>query len=285
MNPYHLFLSDLVRNIELAKCFRLGEYSSTSTIVIPESAPIVLIFSPHPDDECITGALPLRLFREEKMKVIVVPVTFGSDKTQRQRRYDELCGACNYLGFSLSIAQDGGFEQITPESRRTDTRSWDEYATRISHLLESHRPKIILFPHSEDQHSTHKGVHFLISDALAKTNYDFSCFIAETEYWRPITEPNLMIESGFDDVVDLITALSFHAGEVKRNPYHISLPSWMIDNVRRGSEIVGKHEGGKAEDFQFATLYRFRQWKAGQLTEVYAGGRRMSAKDRLFQLF
>jgi LmbE family N-acetylglucosaminyl deacetylase len=37
-----------------------------------------LIFSPHPDDECIIGGLALRLLREAKWNVINVAVTLGS---------------------------------------------------------------------------------------------------------------------------------------------------------------------------------------------------------------
>ena len=51
--------------------------------------------------------------------------------------------------------------------------------------------------------------------------------------------PNLMIASTVDDVAELVAALSLHAGEVRRNPYHRRLPAWMIDNVRRGAELLG----------------------------------------------
>lgn len=49
-----------------------------------------------------------------------------------------------------------------------------------------------------------------------------------------------------------------------RNPYHLGLPAWMQDNVRRGGELVGG-QGEAAPDFAFATLYRMRRWKAGRL--------------------
>ena len=37
----------------------------------------------------------------------------------------------------------------------------------------------------------------------------------------------------------MITATTFHVGEVQRNPYHLLLPGWMLDNVRRGRGTCG----------------------------------------------
>ena len=88
--------------------------------------------------------------------------------------------------------------------------------------------------------------------------------------------PNLMVESSVDDVAEMITALSFHVGEVQRNPYHLLVPPWMQDNVRRGGELVGG-QGGAAPDFSFCTLYRHRRWSGGQLRAVYDGGRTLAA--------
>ena len=74
----------------------------------------------------------------------------------------------------------------------------------------------------------------------------------------------------------MITALSFHVGEVQRNPYHLLVPPWMQDNVRRGGELVGG-QGGAAPDFSFATLYRVRRWASGELQPVWPGGRIVTA--------
>ena len=59
--------------------------------------------------------------------------------------------------------------------------------------------------------------------------------------------PNLMVESSPEDLADMMAALSFHVGEVQRNPYHLLVPAWMQDNVRRGGEVVGG-QGGAAAD-------------------------------------
>ena len=73
-----------------------------------------------------------------------------------------------------------------------------------------------------------------------------------------------------------MAATSFHVGEVRRNPYHLLLPAWMQDNVRRGGELVGG-QGGAAPDFVFAALYRLRRFRQGNLEHFYTGGRNLPA--------
>jgi hypothetical protein len=92
------------------------------------------------------------------------------------------------------------------------------------------------------------------------------------------------VESSVRDVTELVTALSFHAGEVRRSPYHLRLPAWMQDNVRRGSELIGG-AGGTAADFNFATLYRVQRWRRGALRAAFAGGRRIPRTQNVAKLF
>jgi hypothetical protein len=118
-----------------------------------------------------------------------------------------------------------------------------------------------------------------VRDALDSLPADFTCFTVETEFWRPMESPNLMVEINASELGDLMTALTFHVGEVKRNPYHLTLPAWMVDNVRRGSEWIAG-QGGAAPDFVFATLYRVRRWRDRKLELVYDGGKYLdSAAD------
>ena len=116
-------------------------------------------------------------------------------------------------------------------------------------------------------------------DALARQAPDFTCHVVETEFWGAMATPNLMVESSVDDLADMMTALSFHVGEVQRNPYHLLVPAWMQDNVRRGGELVGG-QGGAAPDFTFCTLYRLRRWSNGRLQATYAGGRLARRRER-----
>ena len=76
----------------------------------------------------------------------------------------------------------------------------------------------------------------------------------------------------------MVAGTSFHVGEVTRNPFHLFLPAWMQENVRRGSELVGG-QGEAAPDWTFATLYRIRQWKNGGFGEVLEKPRLISVQE------
>ena len=54
----------------------------------------------------------------------------------------------------------------------------------------------------------------------------------------------------------------------------------MIDNVRRGGEIVGG-QGSDAPKFIFSTLYRLRKWKNGEMIDILKSNMILSAKDDL----
>lgn len=243
----------------------------------PEAS-LALMFSPHPDDECIISGLALRLLREAGLRVVDVAVTLGSNKERQQPRWQELQNACNWIGFGLEATAPNGLEKVNLKTRRDSPELWAESVKTIAASLSRNQPGLIFFPHEHDSNSTHIGTHCLVMDALKSLSADFRCLLVETEFWAPMASPNLMVESSVEDLAAMLAALSFHVGEVIRNPYHLRLPGWMQDNVRRGAELIGG-QGGAAPDFVFATLYRVREWKAGRVVEVYSGGRQLSAGE------
>lgn len=279
MNPYLTFVSALDRLVRDGKQFPLGGLEALPHARPDGDGPRVLIFSPHPDDECIIGGLPLRLQREAGMRVVNVAVTLGSRSDRRAGRWEELKAACEYLGFDLIAAAPGGLERVNAATRGADPDHWRAGVDAIAAVLREQRPAAVLFPHDTDWNSTHVGVHHLVMDALARQEPDFSTVTVETEFWGAMASPNLMVELGVQDVADMIAALSFHVGEVQRNPYHLLVPAWMQDNVRRGSELVGG-QGGAAPDFTFCTLYRVRRWTAGEMQPARSTGLTVDAGTR-----
>jgi LmbE family N-acetylglucosaminyl deacetylase len=227
-----------------------------------KDAPVTLIFAPHPDDEVIIGALPLRLLKESGYRVINIPVTLGSRLDRREERATELANACRYIGYELESTGPCGLERVNLKTRREDPAHWNQSVQIIAKLLRKHQPRVIFAPHSNDWNSTHIGTHHQVVDALGQLD-GFSCFLVETEFWHPMTHPNVMIETSPEDTAELVTAISFHTREVQRNPYHLLLPPWMQDNVRRGSEHLAG-QGSDAPDFGFATLYRVNRWAGRQ---------------------
>lgn len=271
MNPYQQYVSELDRLMREGRSYPLGGFPVPHRPVPAAAAPRVLIFSPHPDDECIIGGLALRLQRESGMRVVNVAVTQGSRKDRQAARWQELKAACDYLGFDLVATAPDGLEKIQAATRTGAPDHWRSSVDIIAGILRHHRPAVVLFPHDADWNSTHVGTHHLLMDALALQAADFSTVVVETEFWGAMATPNLMVELTPEDVTDMITALSFHVGEVQRNPYHLLVPAWMQDNVRRGGELVGG-QGGAAPDFTFSTLYRARRWKDGALHYFHQGG-------------
>jgi N-acetylglucosamine malate deacetylase 1 len=281
-NPYRAFVDGFDRLLIDGSTVDVTALTRPARPTISPDAPKVLIFAPHPDDEVIIGGLPLRLLHELKMNVVNVAVTLGSRVDRQAARWQELQNCCDYIGFGLVSTGERGLEGINPDAREKDSRGWRSSVEVIARLLTEHRPSIIFFPHDDDWNQTHLGVHHLLVEALDASG--LACLTVETEFWGAMDTPNLMVESTAADVADLIAALSLHIGEVARNPYHLRLPAWMIDNVRRGAELVGG-QGGAAPSFAFATLYRLRRWQNGQFQDLYEGGRVLTSQDDLSKLF
>ena len=92
-NPYKSFVSAYLRVVEKGRACPLGGIPPAKRPKLRANAPKALLFAPHPDDECIVGALALRLLREAKMNVINVAVTQGSIRLLTR---DELQGVIGH---------------------------------------------------------------------------------------------------------------------------------------------------------------------------------------------
>jgi hypothetical protein len=278
------FAAQFQKLVKQGQSLKAGKISSGARPKIPVNAPTVLIFSPHPDDECITGGLALRLLREAKWNVVNVAVTLGSNRAWQMARRSELQNACASLGFKLYVPGKRGLEHINPNARKKNPAHWRAAVKTVAGILAEQKPRVIFLPHENDVHPAHVGVHLLVLDALKTLSHDFACFLVETEFWGQMADPNLLVEIGANDLAGLIGALSFHVGEVKRNSYHARLPAWMLDNVRRGAELVGGR-GAKAPDFAFATIYHLQKWRGGKLQKVFSNGKFLSCRENATNLF
>lgn len=283
MNPYLELVQQTAGLRDVGRALPLGGLSPCPRVALSGDAPKVMLFSPHPDDECIVGGLALRLLREAQWRVLNVAVTQGSNKPRQAGRLEELRAACDFLQFDLLTTIPGGLERINAKTRSADATHWASAVEVIARLIAEQQPQVVMMPHDDDWNSTHIGTHHLVVDALGRMPAGFECFVVETEFWGAMATPNVMCESSVADVADLMAACSFHVGEVKRNPYHLSQTAWMQDNVRRGGELVGG-QGGAAPDYLFATLYRLRRWQGGALQNFYSGGRNVGATDRVTAL-
>ena len=207
---------------------------------------------PHPDDESITGLLPLRLQEERGFRIWVVPATLGSRLDRRAARKRELREACRELGFRVRLLDAGN------------------PVAELRKALAAIRPVVVFLPHAKDGHPTHRSTHRLGVAALDAAGGVFH--VVETEYWHPLARPNLMVAASGAQMKALRRALACHKGEIARNDYAARLPAWMSDNVRRGAELVCG-AGASASPIAYATLYRARQRIGGTWRAEFRGGR------------
>ena len=256
----------------------LGEASPTENIGKPARGqvrlpvagahrpPTLLLCSPHPDDEILTGALPLRLARENNARVVNLAVTFGSNEARQEARFQELAAACGVAGFEmLPVEKPYGFCGLNPGVARSNPQLWERWVEQVAAHLETIAPDMVFLPHDRDAHPTHLACRALCLDALVlyTARHNRQPAVIETEFWGQIDTPNLLVGVGSDDLALLIEALVCHQGEIARNPYHLFLPPMLMDAVRRGSELVHENRGGLP--FLFGGLYRLNRMREGRL--------------------
>jgi len=276
-NPYFDYAQSVQSLLKKGENLPYGNFPAPPRSALDKNAPVALILSPHPDDECIIGGLPLRLLKEGGLRIVNVAITQGSNPARKQERLQELQGACGWIGFELEQTGPDGLERIRPETPLEDPAHWSGAVSTLSKIFQKYKPATIFLPHAKDWNQTHLGTHLLALDALERAN-DLCPILIETEYWGQMPEPNLMVENTIEEVAELLGALSHHQGELERNPFHLRLPAWMQDNVRRGAEVVGG-QGGSAPDFAFATLYRVSRWVDQQLVPAWSGGKMLASSD------
>jgi len=232
------------------KLLGLRKDTASRTIRRRSSQQTVLLLSPHPDDEVLMGGLALRLQRENKLKVINVAVTLGSLPARKKARQAELAQALKKLKWQGHTLPD----------------DWSAKAAALAKLLKRYRPVLVIAPHADDHHPTHVRTAQLLLDQLKTMDLT----VAWSEYWKALAAPNLLLELSEEHYLEQVKALACHAGEIERNPYHLRLMGQLIDNVRRGSEVLAG-SGSAAAPMLLAQLYRLERWERGTPRPIEMG--------------
>lgn len=227
----------------------LSSFFPPSPVVVKYPVPMtIMILSPHPDDECIVGSLALRLQKENNAHVVNVAVTLGSNKDRQKARVKELENACELLEMELIVLDE----------------DWTKKRKELKSLIQKYQPQIIMAPHLKDHHPAHIKTGQLLKKVVdSKTN----CIVAWTEFWGQLEKPNALVEVPEEILALQMEALARHVGEVERNPYHLRLPGWMMDNVRRGSEVVAG-KGTTSPKAPYGVLYQLQTVKKGKFKDL-----------------
>lgn len=231
----------------------------------------IIICSPHPDDETLNGALPLRL-KKKNSRILNLAMTLGSNPARQKERKAELAAACRVLGFDcLLVHAPLGFTNLARDLAENDGAVRQQRIDILVRHFNREMPSLIIFPHAHDSHPVHKAVHHLaLAAARQHTQLENrQVLVAETEFWHPMARPNLLLGLAPATIARLITALLCHRGEIARNPYHLSLPARLMDNVRRGREIM--RYSYRKPICTFAEIYRLSRLNRGRLQKITGG--------------
>lgn len=285
------YVQRLLEVVQSGKGIPLGPSPEPSVPPVSASKPdgVKIVYcAPHPDDESLSGALALRLRLEQGARVANVAVTLGSDPAERHRRRRELESACRVLGFDLVVPASGnvgaptGFEHVNPAARESDQQEWRGQVEALAAIFDREQPEAVFAPHANDFNRTHIGTHQLTLDALdvhLARRPDASVIVIETEYWHELPEPNLMVAVTPEIAAIQVTAAAEHAGEMARAPFHLLHPCRLLNNARRGSEVIGG-QGKAAQPFAFAELYRVTFRRGSQAIAPRPEGRILPPSER-----
>lgn len=239
-----------------------------SPLIKKDSLPLtVMILSPHPDDESIVGSLAIRLMQENNAHVVNVAVTVGSNKERQAERRKELDAACELLEFENVYLDE----------------NWSKKLKELKSLIQKYQPQLIIAPHVKDHHPAHIKTGELLKKALTSIKKG-TTLVAWSEFWGQLEKPNLLVEVPAEILELQMQALEKHVGEVARNAYHLRLPGWMMDNVRRGSEVVSG-KGAEAPKAAFGVLYQLQLCKNGKFTTPKSEFPFLSAYADVGQIF
>jgi N-acetylglucosamine malate deacetylase 1 len=246
----------------------LASFFTTTKLTQKASTPFtVMILSPHPDDESIVGSLALRLLKENNAHIVNVAVTLGSKKERQLERRKELDAACEILEMECVYLNE----------------NWSKKEKELKSLVQKYSPQLIIAPHAKDFHPTHIKTGVLCKKVLSSLRKQI-CLVAWSEFWGPMGKPNILVEVPVEVLELQMKALEKHVGEVSRNPYHLRLPAWMMDNVRRGSEIIGG-AGAQTQSIAYGVLYQLQLAKNGKFSTPKKIDRYLSSEKDLAQIF
>jgi len=246
---------------------------------------------------------------ESGARVTNIAVTLGSGAAQHERRRGEVASACRVLGFGLVVPDvDGsharfagndnrtaihfevaqgskppsGLGPVNLGARQSDPKGWALRVKRLAEIFDEEQPELVFAPHVDDFNTTHIGTHYLVTEALdvhLTRRSETSVVFVETEFWHEMAEPNLMVAVSPELTAVQLVAAAEHGGEMTRNPYHLLHPCRLMNNVRRGSEVVGG-QGAAVQPFTFAELYRVSLRRRNETIKPKAGGRMLPPSDK-----
>jgi N-acetylglucosamine malate deacetylase 1 len=133
---------------------------------------VVLVFTPHPDDETIAAGGYIATAEKNGAEVWIALVTDGNYHGKEQLRGEEFKKATAILG----VPEDHLFFLGYPdhELKRMDL---GQVKTRLEEIISTVRPQIIIAPSPRDHHPDHKTIGRLVMNITEGKNFTVYLFL------------------------------------------------------------------------------------------------------------
>ena len=187
---------------------------------MPENKKIVII-SPHPDDSCINaGGTILKLSSANKIDILIMTTGHradipGKNKEEKTKiREDEVKKECIILEATPHFCRLGFYDN-EPKIK--------EDLKKISALLNTLKPDIIMLPHKKDVHPTHITSRKITLESLKTLDF-------KPELWSYETTWALFKDKEFNTIVSLnshemkqkLDAIACHESQLNRTRYDLA---------------------------------------------------------------
>jgi LmbE family N-acetylglucosaminyl deacetylase len=229
------------------------------------AAPIVLHFSPHPDDELIGAPATLMALRDAGYRVVNLACGLGRPE-QHRRREAEVREACDRAGFELLL---------TPRPAATSTgddllAAGEELLGVAIDAIADLAPRIVVSPSPHDRHHAHELLGRAVRDALRERAEQAPAWWM-WGLWASLPQPTLGTAFDRARLEEALEALGAHRGELERNDFRRLVEARATVGALTGPELLFGFGAAPDAGAPFAEL----------LTEVVAvEGRLMLGRPR-----
>lgn len=143
-----------------------------SDLPAPQKGEVILVFTPHPDDETIAAGGYIISAVNAGAEVWITLVTDGNYRGQELKRYSEFKKATGILG----VPEDHLFFLGYPDHKLKE-QDLNQVQTRFEEIIATVRPQIIVAPCAFDHHPDHKTTGEIVEKIWRGSNLTLYQFL------------------------------------------------------------------------------------------------------------
>ena len=203
-----------------------------------------MIVAPHPDDETLGAGGYILKQKQLGNRVIVLNMThmredYGYSADRMRTRDTEIKKMID--GYSLD-----GFYNLNLRPAGLDTYPESDIIQKISKIIDTVKPSIIVLPYRFDVHSDHRIAFNLCYSCTKTFRYPFIKkvlmmeILSETEYSLNLFQPNYFVDIS-KYIKKKIEILNIFESEIKEHPFPRSKEAVWANSLLRGTMAGVKH--------------------------------------------